>query len=169
MEVVDLPQGAAEAYVDVVDGEEDPFDDGDLDMAWRPKTAFVGLREGDRLIGVAGWVGVEARLGPGPTVPSVGLGGVILHRSFRSSGRGAVLVSGAMERMRALGVPMGLLFCGPERVRFYRSLGWEVVPGTVTADQPTGVIEMPFVTCWTPLVEGTPPPGPGLHVQGLPF
>lgn len=169
MEVVDLPGDAAEAYAEVVDGEEDPFGEGPLNITWRPKTAHVGLKEGDRLVGIAGWLGVEARLGSGLIVPSVGLGGVLVHRSLRGSGLGALLVAGAMERMSALGAPMGLLFCAPERVRFYESLGWQVVPGAVTVDQPAGVLVMPLVTCWIPLVEGTPPPGRDLHIEGLPF
>jgi GNAT superfamily N-acetyltransferase len=168
MEVVDVLDPQA-AYAEVADGEEDPFGDADSGVVWRPKTGHVGLKEGDRLVGVAGWVPAEARLGSGQQVPSVGLGGVLVHRTLRGTGVGGVLVSGAMERMGALGAAMGLLFCAPARVRFYRSLGWDVVPAPVTADQPTGILAMPFVTCWTPFGDDVSPPGEGLHLEGLPF
>jgi hypothetical protein len=79
------------------------------------------------------------------------------------------VVLGAMSRMTDAGGSIGLLFCLPERVRFYRDMGWFPVDRVVTADQPGGPITMPMVTCWTPLAEGAVLPDTDLHVEGLPF
>ncbi len=62
-----------------------------------------------------------------------------------------------------------MLFCRPERVPFYESLGWYPTRAGVTADQPGGTIEMPLVTCWTPLIHGAALPSSTLHLEGLPF
>jgi hypothetical protein len=74
-----------------------------------------------------------------------------------------------MARMAELGGSIGMLFCLPQRLRFYEAMGWFSFDRAVTADQPTGPIPMPMVTCWTPLLEGATLPSTDLHVVGLPF
>lgn len=169
VDLVDLPDFGPDHYAAVVDGEVDPFGTDHLGIEWRPKTGHVGLRRQGRLVGCAGWVPVDVAMS-NRTVEAVGLGGVLVHRRFRGSGVGGPLVSGAMDRMGGLGPTLGLLFCRPQRVRFYQSLGWQVVEHTVTADQPVGLpVVMPLVTCWTALgAHGAEPTG-DLHIEGLPF
>ena len=127
------------------------------------------MRHEGTLIACAGWVPTQAEVA-GRTIEGVGLGGVIVHRHYRGSGVGGPLVAGAMARMGALGPPLGLLFCLPQRVRFYESLGWQVVDHAVTVDQRSGPpVPMPLVTCWTPLGPAASAPDGDLRIRGLPF
>ncbi len=169
MEIIDLPSFGVDDYAAVVDGEVDPFGTEHLPIRWRPKTGHVGLRHRGRLIGCAGWVPVDVRV-DGTTVGAVGLGGVIVHRDHRGRGAGGPLVAGAMERMRATGRPLGLLFCRPERLDFYRDLGWEEVTPTVSADGEDGQpMVMPLRTCWTAFGPDVQAPSSDVHIDGLPF
>ncbi|HEY1990775.1 MAG TPA: GNAT family N-acetyltransferase [Acidimicrobiales bacterium] len=169
MELIDLPDFGPDDFAKMVDGEADPFATADLDIEWREKTGHVGLTDKGRLIGHAGWVAIQVATPAGQSTDVVGLGGVMLHRDFRGRGAGRQVVLAAMARMAELGGSIGMLFCLPQRLRFYQDLGWFRIDQAVTADQPTGSILMPMVTCWTPLVEGATLPATDLHVQGLPF
>jgi len=90
------------------------------------KIGHVVLRDGGSLVAHAGWLPIEITIDARPVL-AVGLGGVLVHRSCRGRGLGAVIVTAAMERMRELGRPMGLLFCHQDRVAFYERLGWRAV------------------------------------------
>jgi GNAT superfamily N-acetyltransferase len=169
VELIDLPDFGPDDFAKMVDGEADPFATADLDIEWREKTGHVGLTDKGRLIGHAGWVAIQVATPAGQSTDVVGLGGVMLHRDFRGRGAGRQVVLAAMARMAELGGSIGMLFCLPQRLRFYQDLGWFRIDQAVTADQPTGSILMPMVTCWTPLVEGATLPATDLHVQGLPF
>ena len=169
MELIDLPDFGSEDFAGIVDGEEDPFATAGLGIVWREKTGHVGLTHEGRLIGHAGWVPVEVETTAGQRIDVFGLGGVMLHRDFRGNGTGRQVVLGAMARMAELGGSIGMLFCLPQRLRFYQGMGWLAIEGAVTADQSTGSILMPMVTGWTPLVEGATLPATDLHVRGLPF
>jgi GNAT superfamily N-acetyltransferase len=169
VELVDLPDFGSDDYASIVDGEADPFETDQLGIAWRGKSGHVGLTVAGQLIAHAGWVPARARTTTGELVELLGLGGVLVHREHRRNGAGRQLVSGAMTRMRDLGTPLGLLFCRTDRVPFYESLGWYPMQNEVIVDQPVGPILMPLVTCWTALVDGAPPPGSELHLEGLPF
>jgi hypothetical protein len=81
----------------------------------------------------------------------------------------AVVVRAAMERMRQLGRPSGLLFCRDELVPFYRWLGWLPLVGDVTVEQPAGNVIMPLRTCWIALAAGARLPSGPLALHGLPF
>lgn len=168
VELIDLPDFGPDDFATIVDGEEDPFATADLDIVWREKTGHVGLTHEGRLIGHAAWVAVRVDSSTGQAIDVLGLGGVMLHRDFRGNGAGRQVVLGAMARMAELG-SIGLLFCLPQRLRFYQDMGWFRIDRAVTADQSTGSILMPMVTCWTPLAEGATLPATDLHVQGLPF
>jgi predicted N-acetyltransferase YhbS len=169
VELIDLPEFGPEDYALIVDGERDPFGTDRLGIEWREKTAHVGLAEAGRLVAHAGWVPARVTAASGQAVEVLGLGSVLVHRSFRGSGVGLRLVGGAMERMRDLGGPVGMLFCRPQRLAFYRGLGWTRTTSTVTVDQPGGVITMPLETCWVTLSAGAAWPETDVHVEGLPF
>jgi predicted N-acetyltransferase YhbS len=169
VELIDLPDFGPADYALIVDGETDPFATAALGVEWRDKTGHVGLTESGRLIGHAAWVPVQVQTTTGEIVDVLGLGGVILHRDYRGNGAGRQVVLGAMAQMAELGGSIGMLFCLPQRLRFYEAMGWLSIDRAVTADQPTGPIPMPMVTCWTPLVEGAALPSTDLHVLGLPF
>ena len=169
VELIDLPDFGPDDFAQIVDGETDPFTTADLGIVWRDKTDHVGLTDAGRLIGHAAWVPVGVETTTGQTVDVLGLGGVILHRDYRGSGAGRQVVLGAMTKMAEVGGTIGMLFCLPARKRFYEGMGWFPIDKVVTADQSTGSIVVPMVTCWTPLVEGARLPATDLHVQGLPF
>ncbi len=164
-----MPRFGPDDYAEIVDGESDPFGTDGLGIVWRSKSGHVGLRVQGRLIGHAGWVPAVVEPASGASFEILGLGSVMVHHRHRGHGMGAPLVLGAMDRMRVAGDRVAMLFCRDLRLPFYRRLGWLPVPATVTADQPTGVVTMPLVTCWTPLVEGAELPDADLHVVGLPF
>ncbi len=168
VELVDLASFGPADYAGIVDGETDPFETEHLAIVWRDKTGHVGLTDEGRLVAHAGWVDAQVHTTTGPLMVS-GLGGVIVNKDRRGHGVGALLVSGAMERMAGAGPSIGMLFCLPERLAFYQRLGWSPVAVSVTADQPSGPITVPMVTCWTPLVEGALLPPGALSVEGLPF
>jgi predicted N-acetyltransferase YhbS len=169
VELIDLPDFGPDDFAKIVDGESDPFATEDLGIVWRDKTGHVGLTDAGRVIGHAGWVPVRVETATGETLDVLGLGGVILHRDYRGAATGRQVVLGAMARMTDRGGSIGLLFCLPERLRFYQGMGWFPVEGAVTADQPNSTITMPLFTCWTPLSEGAALPAADLHVEGLPF
>jgi predicted N-acetyltransferase YhbS len=169
VELIDLPDFGPDDFAKIVDGETDPFATEDLGIVWRDKTGHVGLTDAGRVIGHAGWVPVLVETTTGETVDALGLGGVILHRDYRGAAAGRQVVLGAMNKMAEVGGSIGMLFCLPQRLRFYRDMGWFRVDQSVTADQPKGTITMPLVTGWTPLVEGATLPATNLHIEGLPF
>jgi aminoglycoside 2'-N-acetyltransferase I len=168
VELIDLPDFGPDDFAKIVDGETDPFATEDLGIVWRDKTGHVGLTDAGRVIGHAGWVPVRVKT-TREAIDVLGLGGVILHRDYRGAAAGRQVVLGAMSRMADVGPSIGLLFCLPQRVRFYRDMGWFPVDRAVTADQSTGTITMPMVTAWTPLAEGATLPDTDLHIAGLPF
>jgi predicted N-acetyltransferase YhbS len=169
MKLIDLPDFGLDDQEQIVDGEADPYDSDHLGIVWRDKSGHVGLTEEDRLIAHAGWVPIQVQGTTGQVVDVLGLGGVMVHRDFRGKGAGRQVVLGAMTRMVEVGGSIGMLFCGSHRLSFYERIGWFQIDKTVTADQPTGLITMPLVTCWTPLIDGAIPPATNLHIEGLPF
>lgn len=169
MDLIELDDFSPEQYDEIVDGEADPYGTDDLAIEWKPKTGHVALVDDGRIIAHAGWVPAELRAATGEEIPIVGLGGVMVHRDRRGSGLGGPLVTAAVERMARVGPPVGVLFCRTQRLDFYRRLGWQPLGGPITADQPSGSVVMPMVTCWTALAEGATVPDVALHVEGLPF
>lgn len=169
VKLIDLRDFGADDYARIVDGESDPYGTGHLGIVWRDKRGHIGLSQEGRLIGHAGWVAVRVQGTNGQVADVLGLGGVMVHRDFRGQAAGRQLVLGAMQRMVELGGSIGMLFCRPERLRFYERMGWFPIDETVTVDQPSGLITMPLITCWTPLVGGAIPPATDLRVEGLPF
>jgi predicted N-acetyltransferase YhbS len=169
MQVVELTEFGPADYEQIVDGEEDPYGTEHLAMEWRDKSGHVAMVDDERLVAHAGWVPADVHTETGEELRIVGLGGVMVHRSYRGKGLGHRLVSEAMERMALEGPPVGMLFCRTQRVPFYERLGWRATGRQVTADQPTGSAVVPLVTCWTALTEGGVLPDAPLHVVGLPF
>ena len=163
-----MPGYGSRERAEILDGEQDAAGVDGLGLVWRDKIGHVVLRRDGRLVAHAGWLPIELSVG-GRTAAAVGLGGVLIHRSFRGQGLGATVVEAAMDRMRQLGRPIGLLFCTDARVRFYERLGWRALRSEVTVDQPEGPVTMPMRTCWIPLSAEAPPFSGPLALAGLPF
>ncbi len=169
VELIDLPEFGPDEYAQIVDGEPDPFGTEHLAIEWGPKTHHLVLMDDGRPVGHAGWVTTHVRVVSGETIEVLGLGGVLVHRRFRGNGVGRVLVTGSTQRMRMQGGSVAMLFCRPERLRFYGDLGWLPIAGAVTVGQPGGPIVMPLRTCWLPLIEGAAVPDGAMEFRGQPF
>jgi aminoglycoside 2'-N-acetyltransferase I len=105
-----------------------------------------------------------------------GVRGVITDPDCRRQGYGRAVMQHADELMRSFSdCEFALLFSSVMAVPFYKSLGWHVVPGTVTCEQPEGRIvytdELPPEAPVMILLfneEAVFPAGP-IHVCGLPW
>lgn len=80
---------------------------------------FVQVGEGERFVAVVGMVAV--------------------HPDRQGGGVGRALGERLAAALRALPVPHGLLGCGPDRVGFYRAIGWHLLPPTPVSYSPLDV------------------------------
>jgi GNAT superfamily N-acetyltransferase len=88
------------------------------------------------------FVGVQAvRVG--------GIAGVATLASHRGRGYAGAVIGSAVDKMRALGLPFGLLQCPDRRITFYESIGWRRAQASMYYSQPDGsrhrIIENPMV------------------------
>jgi predicted acetyltransferase len=99
-----------------------------------------------------------------------GIGGVGTHPDFRRRGHSTAALRVAAEFMRTnLRVPFGLLVTGTEEIPFYGRVGWHVIAGPVTFDQPNGqVVVSDGVNMVLPLGPEPWPSGP-VFLCGLPW
>jgi GNAT superfamily N-acetyltransferase len=78
-----------------------------------------------------------------------GIAGVATLASQRGRGYGAAVINTAVEKMRALDLPFGLLQCPDRRITFYESIGWRQARVPMFYHQPDGarhrIIENPMV------------------------
>lgn len=168
MEVREVPVFSSADAAALADGEEDPYGTDGLGLSWRPKDHHVVVSEHGRVIGHAGFLPIEVETANGRR-EGVGLGSVLVHRSFRGRGTGERLVRETAARMRAMDRSFGLLFCRDVRLAFYEHLGWRRIPGEVTVDQEEGPIVMPLLTCWLPFDDAEGQPPDSVRLLGLPF
>lgn len=168
VDVVELPNYGLAEREQILDGERDASGVESLGLVWRDKTGHVGVIAEGRLIAHAGWLPVELWVDERP-LQAVGLGAVLVNRTWRGRSVGVAVVRAAQERMRRVGRPLGLLFCRDGLVAFYRALGWRAVADDVTVEQPEGPVTMPLRTCWLPLQGDAHLPGGRVVLEGLPF
>jgi predicted N-acetyltransferase YhbS len=149
--------------------EEDPFEIGDVTLQFTPKEQHVGLQdERGTLVASAGLVVAEVEVEE-RRFPVVGFGGVLVHAAGRGRGLGQRVVEAALERARMLGPEFAMLFCLPDRVGFYRRLGFSEIEGVVQVEQPTGDEPMPLRTMWAALRAGAQWPEGSVALRSLPF
>lgn len=169
VELIEFGRLSEEQYAELVGDEADPWGAGEDDLAWRPKDRHVGLRDDDgRLVAAAGLVVVEVQVGEQPPIPVVGLGGVIVTAPYRGRGLGRRVITEALERARAMGPEIAMLFCRAENVGLYQRHGFAEIPEPVFVDQPDGPVEI-SEAMWRPLEEGARLPEGIVKVNGLPF
>jgi predicted N-acetyltransferase YhbS len=168
MEVREVAAFSPDDEAELTGGEADPYGTEHLEIAWQPKDRHVILADHGRLIAHAGFVPIEIETA-GSRLDGLGLGGVMVARTHRGQGIDGHLVQETTDRMRATGRSFAMLFCRQARLAFYRRLGWEPVPGTVTVDQDEGPIVMPLLTCWLSLDGQQPPPAGDVRLLGAPF
>jgi len=136
-----------------------PWDAPERDFEWSvPDWRVLVWAEGR----VVSQVAILERVGrvAGQPVRLGGIGNVIALPAWR--GRG--FTSRAMRRAAAfmcqeLGVEFGLLVCEEDVVSFYERLGWQVVEGPLTFDQPGGKATWPAVAMVLPCGEKGWPEG----------
>ncbi len=170
MEVVEFGP-LTDAYRAELEGDEiDPFDAAGNSLQWRRKDRHVALRGGDgRLVASAGLVLTEIRIGDDRVVPVVGIGGVIVTAAHRGCGLAREVLEAALARAAALGPPLVLLFCLPDRAGLYERFGFTAVARPVLVTQPEGLAEMPLVTMWRALTPGDELPDGSVTLLGLPY
>jgi len=98
-----------------------------------------------------------------------GIGGVGTLPAWRRRGLAEAAMRAAMTFLRdELRVEFGLLICSPHMIPYYRKLGWQVVPGPLTFDQPQGQVTFADVTMILPCTQHDWPSGV-IGLCGLPW
>jgi GNAT superfamily N-acetyltransferase len=117
-------------------GCEPPFD-------WSAAEWLVLAWDGDRLLSQVGILQRAIRVG-GREIRVAGIGSVCTLPEAEGRGLASENMQRAAEFMRVdLGVPFALLLCLPDRVPFYRRLGWDAAPGPLRFERPEDA-EQPF-------------------------
>jgi len=139
----DLPEAERELIAAWLD---DVFYDPDDYQAWSEPDWHVLVRTDGQIVTNIDIVERTGTVG-GQPVRLGGVGGVTTRRAWRGHGLASAALRKAAAFMRdELGVEFGLLICDDERIPFYRRLGWQVVEGPLTFDQPEGKVIFPDVT-----------------------
>jgi GNAT superfamily N-acetyltransferase len=153
----------------VVAGEPEPFGGVGEELKYRRKSRYLGLRDdAGKLVGLAGLVPVEARVG-GARLWVAGIGSVIVTRAARGRGLARVLIERALEIAPELGSELAMLFCLPANIGLYSKFGFQLIETPVWAHQPGGAIEMPLRAMWMPLTSSARWPPGSVELPGEPF
>jgi GNAT superfamily N-acetyltransferase len=116
-------------------------------------------------------VGIVERVGTvaGRPVKLGGIGGVGTLPEWRRRGHAQVAMEKAEQFLRdELAIEFGLLICDQHMIPYYGKLGWQVVKGPLTFDQPQGKVMFPDVTMVLPCAGKEWPPGV-IDLCGLPW
>jgi predicted N-acetyltransferase YhbS len=100
-----------------------------------------------------------------------GLGGVKTHPDWRRQGLAARAVARIMDHAREQAdVPFAMLFCRPDRVAYYASLGWSLFEGEIFMQQPGGAAAyLEAFRGMTAPLGGEAPVAGQIDIRGLPF
>jgi GNAT superfamily N-acetyltransferase len=168
--MVELDAVTESHWAELAAGESQPFGAAGADLAWREKDRSIGLRDAHgRLVAAAGAVLADVEVAPSPGFQVAGLGGLIVTPAARGRGLARVLIDALLAIARDMGPDRAMLFCRPELVELYGSLGWEEITAPVWVEQPAGRIEMPMRAMWRPLREDARWPPGRVELSGLPF
>ena len=117
------------AFMRIVWGDGFPGDERFRTRLWEDERAVHFVRaDGDLLVSHAQIVVPEVT-DDGRALRIAGVGGVMTYPQFRGEGHGAAVTRRATDHILAdPSFDVGMLFCGPEMVAFYRRFGWSVVP-----------------------------------------
>ncbi|HMJ26029.1 MAG TPA: GNAT family N-acetyltransferase [Pyrinomonadaceae bacterium] len=123
---------------------EDIFGVQAQSLQWRPKNLRFILYDENELVSHAGILQHSVCVN-GRSILVVGLGGVVTVPTARRKGFARQLVQHAMKHAEAeWHVEAGLLFCRPQMIHYYETLGWQQVQAPVMIDQPNGKIASPL-------------------------
>lgn len=129
-------------------------------MEWR-----VMLWADGQLVSHVGIVRRTVDVG-GQPVGVGGIGWVGTLEERRMGGLASRTMRRAQELIAELGVDFGLLVTGERTAPFYEKLGWRIVPGPLTFDQPAGKVTWPGVAMARPVRRRDWPGGP-IDLRGL--
>ena len=145
-----------------------PWDAFERDFEWsEPDWCVLVWANGQ----VVSQLAIVERVGlvAGRPVKLGGLGNVIALPAWRGRGfTSAALRRAAAFMCQELGVEFGLLVCEEDVVPFYERLGWQVVEGPLTFDQPGGQATWPAVVMVLPCGGKAWPEGM-IDLCGLPW
>ena len=170
MEVVELDALTEQDWVDLADGEHEPFGPTGTALKWRAMDRYVALRKRDGpLIAVAGAVIVSVEIESSGCFEVVGLGRLIVTWSLRGRGLMPMVVKPLRRLAESMGPDRVMIFCRAELIPLYRRLGYTEITAPVWAEQPEGRVEMTEPAMWRALrADAEWPPG-RVDVRGLPF
>src|SRR5437588_5067273 len=169
-ELIELGALTPEDWVDLEDGEREPFGPVGARLQWRAKDRHIGLRaENGRLVAVAGVVLAGVEVEGAESFEVAGLGSLIVTRSVRGRGLMARVVDPLLRLAERMGPDRAMIFCRPDLVPLYERMAFVQIKAPVWVDQPVGRIEMPLASMWRALREGAQWPPGRVDVRGLPF
>jgi GNAT superfamily N-acetyltransferase len=146
------------------------FADGVDDLAWATSEWYVLVRDLDGVLTSMIEILERTVTVDSQPVRVGGIGGVGTHPDYRRLGHSTAALRVAADFLREnLAVPFGLLVTGEEEIPFYGRLGWRVIAGAVTFDQPGDrIFVSDGVNMVLPLGPDPWPSGP-VHLCGLPW
>ena len=157
-------------WVEVQNGEQQPWGGLAEGLEWADKERHVGIRDDDgRLVALAGLLSAPVVVAEHGEFHVVGIGGVIVTQSRRGEGMSRALLQEALRIAASMGPERAMLFCRRELLVLYDKFGFEPITARVTAEQPTGAVEVPLHAMWLALASGTSWPSGDVRVLGLPF
>jgi GNAT superfamily N-acetyltransferase len=170
MQLVELDSLAEPYWEELVAGEHQPWGSVGEELAWRDKSRNIGVRDDDgRLLAAGGVVVAEVQVGQGPPFEVAGLGGLIVTRSARGRGLARLLARHLLVVAGEFGTQRAMLFCRPQLMALYGTLGFTPIEAPVWADQPGGRIEMPLPAMWKTLGGDARWPVGRVELLGEPF
>jgi len=147
---------------------EDIFNVLPLTLHWRHKDVRFVLYDNDEPVSHAGILKHVVTVNDEPILVA-GLGGVVTVPEARHKGFARRLVLDAMRFAASeWKVQAGLLFCRPQMLAYYESLGWQMVESPVMIDKPSGKIVSPLHVMVIPFGEMAWPAGT-VELQSRPW
>ena len=154
-----LPDGFFDA---LIDGEVDPFEIGDDPTQWRSKEFHTVLYDGTRAIAHVGLTLADVEIAA-ERFTVVGVGGVLVNRSYRGQGRLRPLLDAALAR--GIGPNRAMLFALAKNQPIYARFGFARIEAPVTA----GGQDLSGQAMWKPLQAGAAWPDGPVNLPQLPF
>ncbi len=141
---------------------------GHIPFQWTSPSWYVLALSDSTLIGRLGIIERKASVN-GKLLEVAGVSGVITRSEWRRRGVARNMVKNAVEFIaNRLNINFALLLCRQEVVPVYTKLGWEIVDGPTTFDQPNGKRMYPKLTMIFECGKEQWPIGP-IDLCGLPW
>jgi hypothetical protein len=141
---------------------------GKIPFQWAGPDWYVLALSDDKLSGRVAIVERKVSVNGG-LIEIAGISGVITATECRGQGVGNTMLRSAAEFIQTqLKINYGLLLCRSQVAPFYEQLGWKIIDGPTTFDQPSGKTVFPRLTMVLELDEKPWPDGP-VDLCGLPW